>query len=132
MLRHRLHSWHCFLRDIFGIKPPKTSKALASAEANIDHTSLKVRYQHIALADKSHSCVLYRIIGNDLPPRHESGQSLRNLKFILEHESPLDHCQKIFLVNRMVDLPRAQSCFVVVSSAFTRDRAYAVIQCALS
>ena len=103
MLRHRLHSWHCFLRDIFGIKPPKTSKALASAEANIDHTSLKVRYQHSALADKSHSCVLYRIIGNDLPPRHESGQSLRNLKFILEHESPLDHCQKIFLVNRIVD-----------------------------
>ena len=91
------------MRDIFGIRPPKTSKALASAEANIDHTSLNVLYQHSPLVGKSHSCVLYRIIGNDLPPRHESGQSLRNLRFILEREAPLDHCQKIFIVNRIVD-----------------------------
>ena len=55
------------------------------------------------MADQNHSCALYRIIGNDLPPRHESGQSLRNLKFILEREASLDHCQKIFLVNRIVD-----------------------------
>ena len=60
-------------------------------------------YQQSPLADQNHSCALYRIIGNDLPPRHESGQSLRNLKFILERETPLEHCQKIFLVNRIVD-----------------------------
>ena len=91
------------MRDIFGIKPPKTSKALAIAEANIDHTSLGAHYQYSSMADQNHSCALYRIIGNDLPPRHESGQSLRNLKFILEREASLDHCQKIFLVNRIVD-----------------------------
>lgn len=31
--------------------------------------------------------VLYRILGNDLPPRHSPGQTLRNLRFLLQHES---------------------------------------------
>jgi hypothetical protein len=47
--------------------------------------------------------VLYRIIGNDLPPRHERGQSLRSLRFILENEPVLLGCEKRFVVNRIVD-----------------------------
>ncbi len=47
--------------------------------------------------------VLYRIIGNDLPPRHTSGQSRKNLAFILEHEAHLPGCEKRFVVNRIVD-----------------------------
>lgn len=31
--------------------------------------------------------VLYRIIGNDLPPRHSPRQTLTNLRFLLEHEN---------------------------------------------
>lgn len=31
--------------------------------------------------------ILYRILGNDLPPRHSPGQTLRNLRFLLQHES---------------------------------------------
>lgn len=46
---------------------------------------------------------LYRIIGNDLYPRHEKGQSYRNLQFILEHEPELDGCEKRWVVNRIVD-----------------------------
>lgn len=47
--------------------------------------------------------VLYRIIGNDLPPRHRRGQSLDNLRFIIEHEPKLPGCEKAFVLNRMVD-----------------------------
>jgi hypothetical protein len=47
--------------------------------------------------------VLYRILGNDLPPRHGVGQTLSNLQFILEHELPLADCEKRWVVNRIVD-----------------------------
>lgn len=47
--------------------------------------------------------VLYRIIGNDLHPRHKRGQSLENLRFILEHEPPLPGCAKRFVLNRLLD-----------------------------
>jgi hypothetical protein len=47
--------------------------------------------------------VLTRIIGNDLVPRHAEGQSLANLRFILDHEPPLEGCEKRFVVNRILD-----------------------------
>lgn len=47
--------------------------------------------------------VLYRIIGNDLHPRHERGQSLRNVRFILDHEPEFPGCEKRWVVNRIVD-----------------------------
>src|SRR5699024_5319235 len=47
--------------------------------------------------------VLYRIIGNDLHPRHKRGQSLDNLRFILDHEPSLVDCEKRFVLNRIVD-----------------------------
>lgn len=50
--------------------------------------------------------VLYRIIGNDLPPLHAPDQSLDNLRFLLEHEPPLEDCEKRFVVNRLVDPER--------------------------
>jgi hypothetical protein len=46
---------------------------------------------------------LVRIIGNDLPPRHEPGQALRNLRFILENEPALEGCCKRWIVNRIAD-----------------------------
>lgn len=49
------------------------------------------------------SFVLYRIIGNDLPPRHARGQALENVRFILEHEPALEGCEKHWIVNRIVD-----------------------------
>lgn len=47
--------------------------------------------------------VLYRIIGNDLVPRHAKGQSRSNVAFILEHEPAFENCQKRWIINRIVD-----------------------------
>lgn len=47
--------------------------------------------------------VLYRILGNDLPPRHKQGQTLSNLRFILEHEPSFPKTKKYWILNRMVD-----------------------------
>lgn len=47
--------------------------------------------------------ILYRIIGNDLPPRHKEGQTLSNLQFILDHEPSFPNTKKIFLLNRIID-----------------------------
>lgn len=52
---------------------------------------------------------LYRIIGNDLPPRHSPAQTLRNLRFILENEQPFHGCQKVWILNRLVDTAKRQS-----------------------
>ncbi|MBS4176692.1 alginate lyase family protein [Lederbergia citrea] len=47
--------------------------------------------------------ILYRIIGNDLHPRHKKGQSRENLKFVLENEAELENCEKKWVVNRIID-----------------------------
>jgi hypothetical protein len=46
---------------------------------------------------------LYRILGNDLPPRHKNGQNYENAKFILDHEGPLSRCRRDWIVNRILD-----------------------------
>jgi len=52
--------------------------------------------------------VLYRILGNDLPPRQVAGQTAANLRFVLEHEPPLEGCEKRWVVNRIAD-PAAEA-----------------------
>ena len=49
------------------------------------------------------SFALYRILGNDLPPRHPAGQTRDNLAFILDHEPDLPGCEKWWIVNRILD-----------------------------
>lgn len=61
--------------------------------------------------------MLYRIIGNDLPPRHEMGQSLRNLKFILNNEGDLANCTKAFVVNRILDSSTERSILDLLESS---------------
>ncbi len=46
---------------------------------------------------------LWRILGNDLPPRHKVGQTRENLLFILENEPELERCTRHWIVNRVVD-----------------------------
>lgn len=60
---------------------------------------------------------LYRILGNDLPPRHAVNQTMENLRFLLEHEldvaqtvvldpdvSPsILHIDKFFVLNRIAN-----------------------------
>lgn len=51
--------------------------------------------------------VLYRILGNDLPPRHDEDQTYKNTKFILENEPDFPNCEKRWLLNRIVDPEKA-------------------------
>ena len=53
--------------------------------------------------------IYYRILGNDLHPRHKRGQSLENLQFILEHEPELEGCKKKFILNRIIDAEQEQT-----------------------
>ncbi|MCE8026966.1 alginate lyase family protein [Billgrantia aerodenitrificans] len=49
------------------------------------------------------SFVLYRVLGNDLYPRHKKGQTLENLNFILRNESAFPNCKKKYIINRIID-----------------------------
>ncbi|KAG0347730.1 hypothetical protein BG004_007068, partial [Podila humilis] len=57
------------------------------------------------------SIVLYRILGNDLPPRHRPGQTLSNVRFILEHEPEFNKTRKFWVLNRIVD-PQAEASLI--------------------
>ncbi|GAA5870484.1 hypothetical protein JCM16303_002023 [Sporobolomyces ruberrimus] len=54
--------------------------------AFVDHQALPPPIEHSDEPQRD-TLVLYRILGNDLPPRHSPGQTLRNLRFLLQHES---------------------------------------------
>jgi hypothetical protein len=105
--------WHRFLRLPFlgnrisrRAPPGRLFVSRASdrgAPPAVDRMRLLDRYRGSPLAAKPDTFVFYRIIGNDLPPRHRSGQTRRNLAFILSHEPELPGCEKRFVVNRIVD-----------------------------
>eukprot|EP00123_Amoebidium_parasiticum_P012881 comp21632_c0_seq1/m.30371 comp21632_c0_seq1/g.30371 ORF comp21632_c0_seq1/g.30371 comp21632_c0_seq1/m.30371 type:complete len:850 (-) comp21632_c0_seq1:307-2856(-) len=52
--------------------------------------------------------VLYRAIGNDLPPRHAVGQSYNNVKFILEHEPELPGLERRWILNHIYNKTEEQ------------------------
>ena len=54
------------------------------------------------------SFVLFRILGNDLPPRHEKGQTYENVKFIIKHEPFFKDCSKLWILNKIVDRKQEQ------------------------
>ena len=68
-----------------------------------DFDVLRASYLKKSLSTELDTFVLYRIIGNDLPPRHLSGQTRENVQFILENESQFKGCEKRFVLNRIVD-----------------------------
>lgn len=72
--------------------------------AGPDEDALKVEYRERGLDQLSDKFVLYRIIGNDLYPRHRRGQSRENVAFILANEPPLANCTKRWILNRIVDV----------------------------
>ncbi len=82
---------------------PRSDLASAVARCPVPHAELRAVYRASSLATEPDTFVLYRIIGNDLPPRHASGQSLANLRFVLAHEPPLPGCEKRWIVNRITD-----------------------------
>ncbi len=68
-----------------------------------DVHELRAKYHLKGLESIRESFVLFRILGNDLPPRHRSGQTLENLDFILANEPDLEDCEKLWIINRIID-----------------------------
>lgn len=68
-----------------------------------DVAALKAEYLTKGLDKDTDTFVLYRILGNDLPPRHKAGQTLDNLRFMLDHEPQFENCEKRWVVNRIVN-----------------------------
>jgi hypothetical protein len=102
--------WRKILREIgrardryFGPphKPQVSSSAAARAEARV--AAAAKAYRASPIAQEKDSFILVRIIGNDLEPRHRTGQSFDNLSFILDHEPDFPECEKFWIVNRIVD-----------------------------
>src|SRR5688572_23529918 len=58
-----------------------------------DRAKLLHEYSSSEVGAQPDDFVLYRIVGNDLYPRHAKGQSRQNLSFILEHEPRLENCE---------------------------------------
>ncbi|OAQ26668.1 hypothetical protein K457DRAFT_34282 [Linnemannia elongata AG-77] len=78
---------------------------------SIDHTNNSSGSRTGPKTIDPESIVLYRILGNDLPPRHRPGQTLSNVRFILEHEPEFNNTRKIWVLNRIVD-PQAESSII--------------------
>jgi hypothetical protein len=90
------------LRRRLGLLRPGPGRA-AAPPPRPDEDSLRRAYVASALAGRPDDFALYRVIGNDLEPRHRRGQSRENLRFVLENEPPLDACEKRWIVNRIAD-----------------------------
>ncbi len=72
-------------------------------------TFFKKKSKSKALRNVSDTFALYRIIGNDLHPRHKKRQSRENLRFILENEPDFENCEKRFIINRIIDQNEEQA-----------------------
>lgn len=71
--------------------------------AHYDEAALRREYVSKSLNTQLNTFVLYRIIGNDLIPRHAKGQSRQNVQFVLENEPALKNCKRLWVVNRIID-----------------------------
>lgn len=78
---------------------------------------MREEYRSLDISRENDTYGLYRIIGNDLPPRHHDGQTLESLRFILEHEPALEQCEKRWIINRIYD-PRRQEAIVALLERF--------------
>ncbi len=61
--------------------------------------------------------VIYRIIGNSLPPRHGPEDTYGNLQFALENEPDFPSCDKRWLLNRLVDPEVEAKCIKLIRAS---------------
>lgn len=59
---------------------------------------------------------LIRILGNDLPGRHQQDQTLVNLEFTLKNENDFDDCLKLWVLNRIEDEDKKQKLVDLLNS----------------
>ncbi len=62
-----------------------------------------LRYKSNPLTTEPDTFLLVRVIGNDLEPRHRSGQSRENVEFMLRNEPAFPNTTKFWVVNRILD-----------------------------
>ena len=86
---------------VTGVKPPIAADR--GPAPVVPEDTLKAVFENSGLSGEPDTYVLYRIIGNDIEPRHRRGQSRRNIEFILDNEPDLPKCEKRWVVNRIVD-----------------------------
>lgn len=121
-LRKRIDNIDLFVappEEIVGTWDPRTDPRTPPEPVPVDVASLKAEYLSKHLDDEADTFVLYRILGNDLPPRHKSGQTLSNLRFMLENEPALENCEKRWIVNRMVD-PEQESSVIALLEQYNQ------------
>ena len=61
--------------------------------------------------------VIYRIIGNSLPPRHGPDEIYDNLQFTIENEPDLPGCDKRWVLNRLVDPDVEAKCIKLIRAS---------------
>ncbi len=88
-------------QQIVDLFRPSPEKLLLRSD--VDLMPLRNQYGKSALAKEPDTFCLWRIIGNDLVPRHRKGQSRDSVAFILDHEPELQDCTKHWLVNRIFE-----------------------------
>ncbi len=60
--------------------------------------------------------IIYRIIGNSLPPRHDGEETYRNLAFILDREPELPGCEKRWILNEFIDRQLEDRCRALIEA----------------
>lgn len=90
------------VRALLGSRPAPRREP-AQPRSTVETGPLKATYRRRGLHTLPDDFVLYRIVGNDLYPRHSKGAARANVQFILENEPPLEGCHKRWLLNRIVD-----------------------------
>lgn len=88
-----------------------------SGRPGADQQKLLKEYRDSTVSSEPDNFILYRIIGNDLYPRHARGQSRENLRFILENEPRFEGCEKRFVVNRIVDSAEEERVIKLIDEA---------------
>lgn len=83
--------------------------ALTAAEPFSEIFPEKLEKYQDLLVGKPYEFALLRILGNDLPFRHNENQTLSNLEFTLENESEFEGCVKVWVLNRIIDEDKKRS-----------------------
>lgn len=111
--------WFLYNRRITLSRPAQPAKKTGSAPKPIINTqSDPAKYYPPSPVDaQADTFALYRIIGNDLFPRHAKGQSFGSVSFILKHEPVLQNCDKYWVLNRIRDTQEKARIMDLLSSA---------------
>ena len=87
-------------RERAGALPPARLRSVPADEVERERRWADVLAGAFRL---SRTVALYRIVGNDLPPRHPPGQTRSLVAQILKQEPELEACETWWIVNRIVD-----------------------------